>query len=132
MNAEIRNMEEIEIAAKAYHDSKMRIDWDNTCDNWKELCREHVANQKVTTMEICKDCQKTIEPGQTSYVANPAAGVIHHYHSKCGDPFGIKRAVVAERERCAKIADAVAALQTEDDCLRDFASDIAAEIRSAP
>lgn len=56
-------------------------------------------------METCNDCQKPIEPGQTSYVSNPATGVIHHYHSKCGDPFGIKRAVAEERERCAKIAE---------------------------
>lgn len=56
-------------------------------------------------MESCHDCGKPIEPGQTSYVANPGPGAIHHYHSKCGDPLGIKAAVAAERERCALIAD---------------------------
>lgn len=68
-------------------------------------------------METCAECGKPIEMGQGSfYIPAPAgADFGKTYHSGCGDPLGIKAAIAAERERCAKICDEAAAKQAPGD-----------------
>jgi hypothetical protein len=57
-------------------------------------------------MPVCADCGKPIEPGAPMYLkTDPPSVAVKHYHSGCGDPWGVKGAVAAERERCAKIAE---------------------------
>lgn len=56
----------------------------------------------------CVDCGKPIDNGHWYYGTGRAGGKDGYHHSACGDPLGIEAAVAAERERCAKIADAYA------------------------
>jgi hypothetical protein len=57
-------------------------------------------------METCADCGKPITFAQPSYYAQDGYGDIGRaYHSACGDPFGVKAAILAEREACAKIIE---------------------------
>jgi hypothetical protein len=56
-------------------------------------------------METCAECGKPIEIGQGSYYRkNPTDDLGQTFHSTCGDPLGIDRAVAKERKRCADIA----------------------------
>jgi hypothetical protein len=57
-------------------------------------------------MPVCADCGKPIEPGAPMYLTtDPPSVAVKHFHSGCGDPWGVKGAVAAERERCAKIVE---------------------------
>lgn len=90
--------------------------------------------QKTGLTLVCGECGKPIVLSEPMYYRHQTP-----YHSTCGDPLGIKAAVAAERERCAKLVQARADMWNEHakigrsgDCsesLADECEDIVAAIR---
>lgn len=72
----------------------------------------------------CIDCGKPITDGYWYYRTGHDGRKEGYLHSGCGDPFGIKAAIAAERERCAQIAEAI-------DSGRGNEKEIAKAIRAA-